>query len=253
MSSDVSDVREELLSRMTANKLVRDVNDHTYISLRRRYMFHTVGKAANSSVKEIMYKLELAGTHYKSPSVHARQMSPLLSPYQLDDRGFESVFLSDGFFRFTFVRNPYSRLLSCYLDRIADQKSRPYLELVRYMGRERGYSPTFPEFIEAICDQSPKQQNNHWRIQYYDAMCDVITYSFVGKQERFSEDISYIYKCVSGDPIPVDASKVNASPASTGASRRIQSFWSVDLVRKVAAHYASDFDFFRYPVKLDKA
>ena len=59
----------DLVEKITMTKPKRDFFDHFYISLRHRYAFHTIGKAANSTVKYLLFKKELAGTHLKLPSV----------------------------------------------------------------------------------------------------------------------------------------------------------------------------------------
>ena len=173
-------------------KPYRDFLDHSYVSLKHRYFFHTVGKAANSSVKAFFYTHELTDTHWSIPSVHSRIASPLLSPFQLCDQDMERVFFSSEFTRFVFVRNPFSRLLSCFLDRIHDHKSRPYLQLCNYAKKKPGYSFSFDEFIQLICSQTNFQQNNHWRLMYADALCPIVPYTFIGKQETFKNDMNQL-------------------------------------------------------------
>lgn len=238
----------DLVDKITMTKPKRDLLDHFYISLRHRYAFHTIGKAANSTVKYLLFKQELVGTHFKLPSVHNRVESPLLSAYQLSATDLERVLTSDEFFRFTFVRNPYSRLLSCYLDRIVPGNTRPHRELVAAMGKETNYSPSFSEFIETICNQSIAMQNNHWRVQFYDAMCNVFNYHFVGKQERFEEDFKKVHQRIFGELPRADLLTVNASPSATSAASRIEEFWTPDLKRIVAQKYSKDFEFFGYEI-----
>lgn len=235
---------------LTISKPQRDLQDHFYISWKNRYAFHTVGKAANSTVKQIFYKFELQGTRYAMPSVHDRMASPLLNVFQLRAEDLERVFYGDDVFRFTFVRNPFSRILSCYLDRIQDQRSRPYRELVRYMGRPIGHAPSFAEFVEAICSQTAPQQNNHWRVQYYDTMRDALEYHFIGRQETFATDIAYVYRAVTGNPLPPEETSANASPSQTSATKRVLDYWTPDLIELFVRAYQADFEMFRYPTKL---
>lgn len=240
----------ETLKRITQIKPLRDFHEHFYISFRHRYAFHTVGKAANSTVKHIFYKLELSGTRFPMPSVHDRMASPMISPFQLSPGDVNNVLLGGRFLRFTFVRNPYSRILSCYLDRIQDQKSRPYRELMNFMGKAPGYAPEFAEFVDAICQQTQFQQNNHWRVQYADAMGEVVPYDFVGKQEHFDRDIAYLYQRIAGAPLEKGASDVNASPSRTSASKSLRKYWTEDLCRRFLEVYEADFDMFGYDPRL---
>lgn len=238
----------ELVSEITKTKPLRDFHDHFYISMKHRYAFHTVGKAANSTVKFLLYKEEIKGTKIRMPSVHQRAMSPLISPYQLSDEDLERVLFGDEFFRFTFVRNPFSRLLSCYLDRIANGGTRPYRELLMAMGKEADYSPSFEEFINTICEQTAFKQNNHWRVQYDDTLSNVIDYHAVGKQEDFQSDFTKIFDRIFGEAPVKGSLSTNASPSKTSANEKLDKFWTDELRERVRDVFAADFRSFNYPL-----
>lgn len=229
-----------------SGKPLKDFYNHSYISLKNKYFFHSVGKAANSTVKHYLYTEELKGTGIKYKTVHERLNSPLVSPFQIDESLLSEVLYSENYFKFTFVRNPYSRILSCFLDRIQDKRSAPYRELVRWAGCEIGYDFKFNEFVELICGQSDYEQNNHWRLQYADAMCGLINYNFIGKQETFSSDMGFIWGKLFPRSINEDFTKVNKSPSQTRSTEKLNNYWSRDLIIKVAERYEKDFCFFNY-------
>lgn len=241
-----ADQNTTLVTRISRLKPRRDFLDHTYISLRNKYVFHTVGKAANSTVKRYFYALELKGSHFSMPSVHDRGSSPLLSPFQLDGQTLEKALMGDEFLRFTFVRDPYARLLSCFLDRIQDHKSRPYRELMRWMKKDIGYKPEFQAFVKAISEQTPFQQNNHWRLQYSDIMMPEIEYDFIGKQESFDSDMSALMARITGNSVDLQTDKVNASPSVTAARNKLPEYWTEELVQIVQNTFAKDFEAFDY-------
>ncbi|WP_438455127.1 sulfotransferase family protein [Vreelandella venusta] len=231
---------------MNIEKPIHDLYSHTYISLKNKYLFHSVGKAANSTVKYFLYAEESRGTRLKYDNVHDRRASPLVSPFQLPSSCLFDIFSSEEYFKFTFVRNPYSRLLSCYLDRIIPKRSTPYKELVKYLGRDIGYDVSFSEFIEAVCSQSNYEQNNHWRLQYADAMCDILKYSYIGKQEVFSESMSDIWGNIFPGSIVPDFGSKNMSPSKTNSASKVANYWTNDLRRMVAKRYEKDFLNFNY-------
>ena len=235
-----------LTSEITLIKPLRDFHDHFYISMKHKYAFHTVGKAANSTIKSLLYKEEIKGTWVRMPSVHQRASSPLISPYQLSNEDLNRVLYGDEFFRFTFVRNPFSRLLSCYLDRIANGGTRPYRELMIAMGKEDGYAPTFEEFILTICSQTTRKQNNHWRVQYDDTLSNLIEYHDVGKQENFQKDFTRIYDRIFGAKPMKGSLSTNASPSKTSASEKLDTYWTEDLSAHVRDIFANDFSSFNY-------
>lgn len=231
-------------------KIYKEFNSHSYISLKNKYYFHSIGKAANSTVKHYLYTQELIGSGLKYKTVHDRLNSPLVSPYQLSDDLLSSVMSGDEYFRFTFVRNPFSRLLSCYLDRLQDKKSAPYKEFMRY-AQSLGIiqQPSFSDFINVICTQSDKEQNNHWRVQYSDAMCAAVEYDFIGKQENFALDMTKVWRIIFGAEKSEKDFQENKSPSKTGSSEAIKSFWSDDLIELVVQRYSQDFDYFNYSKK----
>lgn len=231
-------------------KPAADFLNHSYISLRNAYVYMAVGKAANSTVKHHLYELEYAGTRFKTKSVHDRQSSPLLSPFQLPDALLEEVFTSPKYYRFTVVRNPYTRLLSCYLDRIVPGDSMPYRQLLQAMGKPVGSKVSFADFVYTVCRQPPHNQNNHWRLQTSEICTSAIAFDFIGKQETFAADMKQIWSRVAaGRPVP-NFEAENKAPSITSAEKRLDEFYTPELVAMVREAYRDDFSTFGYSVEL---
>jgi hypothetical protein len=227
-------------------KPTADLFNHTYISLRNHYMYTAVGKAANSTVKHHIYQLEYHGTRFKAKSIHDRQSSPLLSPFQLPDDLMEEVFTSSKYYRFSIVRNPYSRLLSCYLDRIVPADSAPYRQLMLLMGKPIGTLVSFAEFIEAVCKQMPYDQNNHWRLQTSEIGTSAIEYDFVGKQENFAADMATVWQHIAPSRILPNFTTENKAPSITSANERLNQYYTPELIEMVKEAYSDDFKTFGY-------
>ena len=238
------------LDKVASIKPKADFLALTYISLRNRYVYLAVGKAANSTVKHHLYELEYIGTRFKTKSVHDRQSAPLLSPFQLSDDLLEEVFTGPKYFRFSVVRNPYSRLLSCYLDRIVPCTGAAYRQLIRALGRPEGSTVSFPEFIRLACAQTPFAQNNHWRLQVAEICADVIPYDFIGKQETFAEDMTRIWTRIAPARPAPEFNKANKSPSITGAKSRLKEYYTAELAELVRRAYLADFERFDYPQEL---
>ena len=103
---------------MLAYKKRHEIDLDTHISLKHHYVYMMVGKAASSTVTYHLQCVEYRGTRYKPGNVNSRHLSPHIAPFQLARREFVTVMTGPRFRRLTFVRNPYTRLLSCYLHRI---------------------------------------------------------------------------------------------------------------------------------------
>ena len=68
-----------------------DINLDTHISLKHRYVYLMVGKAASSTVTYHLQCVEYRGTRYQPGNVNSRHQSPHLAPFQLARRDFVTV------------------------------------------------------------------------------------------------------------------------------------------------------------------
>ena len=121
--------------------------------------------------------------------------------------------LDGRMFRFTFVRNPWSRLVSGYLNRIVgrgieyrqmmkrvargswyrvDRRARYYLrKWTLGAGWPESAEPTFREFVQReVAGLAPDDMNPHWRPQH--AFIGSFEPDFVGKFERLEEDVEQL-------------------------------------------------------------
>jgi hypothetical protein len=136
-------------------------------------------KVACSSIKLALQRAELQEPDYLPTSVHDHSASPLRT--WPDVRGAGDL---AGYFTFSFVRHPFSRLRSAYLNKIVtgQKQGRPR----EMAGFARDYCPSFEEFVLAICDQDPMHHNPHWRGQALGLSMGLIRYDFIGRLEEFT-------------------------------------------------------------------
>jgi hypothetical protein len=190
--------------------------------------------------------------------------------------------LSARWFRIAFVRNPWSRLVSAYLNRIVG-RGVEYRKLMtklsrgswyridkraRYGARKRitgvGWSEraevTFREFVmREVAVTHPMDMDPHWRPQ-----CEFLgsyELDFVGRFERLAEDLAQLSEKlgIAGD-LPERnrsqylmrdddrffADRSQAELRAMPAMPRYRQFYSPDLVDEVARVYARDIDRFGY-------
>jgi len=89
------------------------------VSERRKLLYCPIPKAANSNWKYLLRQLEGYGDYANLSKLHAPALSGLryLSDYSA---GEAAALLADpAYTKFVFVRDPYTRLLSAYMDKIA--------------------------------------------------------------------------------------------------------------------------------------
>lgn len=105
------------------------------------------------------------------------------------------------YFSFTFVRNPWDRLLSCYMNKIKNEAGRTngYKDgilsslLPRYGDAFHAKMP-FEEFVEKISEIPDEKSDEHFRSQYtfvYDKKGNKVV-DFVGRFENFDKDFDFI-------------------------------------------------------------
>jgi hypothetical protein len=219
------------------------------ISLKNRYLYVQTPKVATSTISRRLIKLELTDTPIKQSRVglHPRVTAAVhVKPYQLPDALLEEVVLSGKYLRFCFVRHPYSRVLSAYLDKIVSRE-RP--SALVYAHFDRSYSDpehtvSFAEFLaylQATLDRRDAW-DPHWRPMTSILRPDLVPYDEIGKIETFEEDFQRINLRLGGI-LPVAAS---ATPHRTDAARKVDEIYTGPLRETVRAIYGADFEAFGY-------
>ncbi|WP_109471092.1 sulfotransferase family protein [Ornithinimicrobium cavernae] len=239
--------------QIAVHKKILDFHNNTNISLVNGYVYYAIDKVANSSIKNALFHIEYGKVKKEPLSLYDERCSPLLSPYQLPTDMLKNALNSGNYFRFAFVRNPYSRLLSCYLDRILTATSRPRRQLnisLKAQGLGTG-EVSFETFIRTICEQTSPQQNSHWRVQADDVAHPVLELDYIGKFESLWDDMRTLSKEIWGEVRPEMAIEgVNKSPKATNASDRLKQYYTPELAGLVAERYSADFELFGYETKM---
>lgn len=205
------------------------------------YVYVETPKVGCTTVKRMLQLAELDGDAARLPElVHDRTASPLKAPAG-DPDAFRRHYEAAGTFRFCFVRNPFSRALSCYLDKFvgnAWERNR----LAPELGLDRDRVPGFRAFLEAVAAQPPERRDIHWATQRSLLRPDRFRYSFIGRFESFATQLGQVAAAI-GVSAHADLSR---RANETGASGRMAEFLGpeeADLVRQI---YAEDFTTFSY-------
>lgn len=224
---------------------------NTHISLKNRYVFFQVCKAAGSTVVYHLQTVEFQGSHWRVQDPRNKHLSPHLSPYQIPDGLLVEAMTSTHWRRIAFVRDPFARLLSCYLHRIVARPDSPSAKHYRRVSGDDD-TPTFGRFLEVICKQRSRDMERHWRIQADEALADLVNLDFVGKVEQLRADLKRLSVHLFGEQVfhPDTLDEVNASPMQTRAADRLTEYYTPELVEMVADRYSRDFEQFGYPSRL---
>ena len=206
-----------------------------HISPRLNAAYINNPKVACSTIKLTLQQTELGDPAYTpKTSVHSHEDSPLLTWPDIEP-GEDPL---KGLFVFSFVRNPYSRLRSVYLNKIVHpQKRGAFREQAGFAASE---TPSFHDFVIAVCDQRPHKQNPHWRLQALNLSIGRIEFDFIGRLEAFDTDWEKL--CAY---LPLPAAPTNAGKPSSQKDAASLTFTS-DMIDAVQSAYAADFEAFHY-------
>jgi glycosyltransferase involved in cell wall biosynthesis/predicted O-methyltransferase YrrM len=219
----------------------------TYVNLDRKYLYYEVPKAACTSMKLLIHSLEklppfaaFAGDQpevRREMFVHERSEFKLPSLLDFDNETQKNIINSPDFFRFTIVRNPYTRLQSAWKDKILT--CAPGFEHFYYQikgglpqGSDSASRIMFQEFVAAISRDDLTTCNPHWRSQVAHLFLRTLDFSFVGRLESLAEAVSTFLKHAEFAPTQIPGA-ANQSQA-TGE-------YDQELADKVFALYERDF------------
>lgn len=229
---------------------IENFNYSVNISLKHGYVYVETPKVACSTIKLTLQRLELGDRdfhHEQSADIHKRQFSPLIGPSQVGD--LEKFLSRTDLLIFCFVRNPYTRFLSCYLDKIAGNATQKAQIL-----RQLGYAPSslqmdisFEQFVSAVEAQPISVMDSHWRVQYYQTFQDTLSFGFVGRFETFDADFRHVGSLISPD---FQRYYTTEDRHRTSANVNLARYYSGELQRRVYEIYRQDFEAFGYAFAL---
>ena len=231
------------------------------ISLRHSYMYVENAKSASTTMKTILGGLELSGTGLDDDivknylnDVHPNVLgTPFLKPFQLGEAAFDKLLTERGAFCMTFVRNPYSRLLSAYLDKIVPQPRKQesvsiFDEAARLNLHSTSGDLSFFDFLRCVRAQLLRGDHVdcHWRPQHLQTQIERVEYDLIGRVETIRCDLTKVetaLRCKLTYPGSVGGHE-------TGADARLAEMYVGECPRIVEEIYEKDFRYFGYPMEL---
>lgn len=149
-----------------------------------------------------------------------------------------------GFFKFTFVRNPWSRITSCYRDKVMSADA---IKRARHLNYRPGLEPGMPFDAFAEWLNSPEGSDDvadrHWMSQYrilFKDRPDLIEYDFIGRFENLAEDYREIARRT-GIALPELPHKLK-----TQSQDQYKKAYTDRTIELIAQRYARDIELFGY-------
>lgn len=217
-------------------------------STKHQYFFLENPKVASTSILRKLQQIEFGDQQSAVNDPHERSSSPIPKMSTLDGATQHKILNAPEIFRFAFVRNPYSRLLSAYQSKIkAGLRSKAeVLAVINNVSKEEitdlSQEVSFAQFVDVVCKQEPFDMNPHWNLQSDQILIDHIDYDFIGRFEKLDQDFEYIRSRLFGNEQP----GLTQSKNRTGSSASLADFYTGDLAEKVYKKFQCDFENFGY-------
>lgn len=207
-----------------------------------KYCYFRIPKCANSTISKTL-------AHYDASIVYDDNNDPdgrvAKSKFVSIDaiRIFSKANLRKKYFLFTFVRNPYVRVLSAYLDKIDNFKA-AFLK-TRYSVRQFSESGeiTFEAFVTYL-ENGGLFLDPHWAPQAFLLPLPPSEIPFIGKVENIDDDLPMLINHLFGDGVYKDAK--NREDSRRKSSELASLYYTDDLKSRVYQLYRVDFDAFSY-------
>lgn len=201
-------------------------------------VYNRIKKSANTSI--VAWLADLEGVEYDSLSSVKRAVP---NPKTLSVR---QAWHFGRYYSFTFVRNPYSRVLSAYLDKVAT--SNPLYAATPGSGQAATVEG-FEAFLDYL-QSGGLHANRHWWPQIDLLYKPVDQFSFIGKVENMAEDMEKVIANAKLKPHgrPDFHSPHSVKKRATSAANKVNAFYSQRARNAVNSLYRQDFETFGYAI-----
>lgn len=208
----------------------------SFVSERRGFVYHCVPKALSRSMLEYLRSVDpdgyLVGERGAGPEVLRRADRPT---------------------GFSFVRNPYSRIVAVYYDKFVNYRETPSQR--EMFGRYERLRPdmTFSDFVDWLVTEegSDRRADPHFLSQHYflvDGDGEPAV-DYVGKVESAAEDVAELQRLLGLDVEPLPHVNANATRDRDrfDTSARWLDVLDDGTKRLLAQRYDGDFELLGYP------
>jgi Sulfotransferase family len=209
-----------------------DIAIESMVSNKYRFAYCGVPKVATKSIRGAL----------RAPEIGAFSVNRRLAELAADGSPYQS------YYKFSFIRNPWSRVVSCYRDKI--QILRPTaIGKLSILAKHPGLSPGLPfdAFIQWLCSAEGGDQcaDRHWISQHKfvtDAIGRVIC-DFVGKLENIEAHFQAVCDAIRMPPIKLphgNRSNYDKDPYS------YRDFYTSRTRKLIGQRYERDVELFKY-------
>jgi hypothetical protein len=219
-----------------------------------RILYLWIPKCASTTIR-----MALSAMNRRAPAsseqVHMRRYSGLKSPKQVGPSTFYRIVNDPAALRFSFVRNPYDRVVSAWADKFQNKPlvtGDPFVEKYLKWRKAMNYprlddadqTLSFVDFVHFASATSDRRIDPHWQLQDDILNIPGIRFDFIGKVESFSLDFIRVCEHVGADPAMAAAANGHFNKSQRQVWR---DYYTSALADQIYRAYERDFDRLLYP------
>jgi len=216
------------------------------VSRTHNYCYLRIPKCANTTIIKTLLQHDPALAASLAKSAKPKRASRGL--YRAIAWSPES--LAKRYYCFTFVRNPYTRVLSAYLDKIASAEPGNYGYVAAALGKTDISEVSFPDFI-GFLEKGGLFSNVHWAPQTSILPLDTKLMSFIGQVENLEVDLARLISQIPG--MSTFDAVFTHEQGRRNSDSLISEYYDDDLASRVFELYREDFNELEYSEKLPSA
>ena len=148
---------------------------------------------------------------------------------------------------FCVTRNPYSRALSCFKNKIGPNKeinpNAVWFPFCKRFNFSRDFQPSFTQFLQALLnDPNPSSMDMHYRCQHYNLHSSNIKPSYIGRLEHFGKLEEYL--------LSYNINVIERNSHKTGSFKTYKNEINPEEADLIKEFYKKDFEIYGYELKL---
>jgi len=142
----------------------------------------------------------------------------------------------EDYFKFTIMRDPYEKLLSCYYDFIIDKRRERVIRDFPFY-----YGMSFKEFVKVVCSISDEESDTHFRSQHtFITNKGNLVVDYIAKYENLEIEYPKIMKKMGIENIP----KLPNIKKSKAKAKERKDLYTNEIKEMVYERYKKDFEIY---------
>ncbi len=224
---------------------------HSRVSTQHHYIAVATPKVACTTIKRALHEFEGLARTERLALDHDAGEELRLSRYSAS--AIADMLASPDWLKFTFVRNPYDRMLSAWKSKILAPWDTQYAPLRAAIREAFGYpggvedSPVvvFGDFVRYITSSTDRAvtHDGHWERQTVVGAHDVIPYDVIGRFESFRDDFAAILDRLDA---PANVRELATQVTNPTVEIPMAAAYHSDIAEIVYDYYRDDFERFGY-------